>query len=1326
MRKSSASLAFVLLLIVMLMAADAYALSFRKIRIESGLSHDNVSCLLQDSFGFVWIGTSNGLNCYYGNHNKVFRNDDERSVDLPSNQIISLLDAAPDSLWVGTSRGLCLYNRFTGTFTPFAARTVYGVSIGSEVCSLLRGADGTVWIGTLGQGLFRYDGRRLEQYLVETSFATDLAADVAGNVYVASMNRDVLVYTPRGRLKEAIQMPSAVRCLYASPQGLIYVGMEQGVAGLLAGGEQQLYPVGDVKCLQGDADGNLLVGTGRGLYFLPSGTEHLLRVDNASADNGLSVPQVSALMTDREGGIWVGTEGGGVNYMTGQSRVFRSYYLPENHRKETVAAFCETPDSTLYIGTDRGMYVLPRGKSSVQRFVPANGSPGGVCAFRLEGDHLWLGTYRDGLLRMDLRSRSLRAFPVQPGMSGRVSCVRRGSNGRLFIGTDNGLWHLNEATGLFEQDHTLGFMIVVEDMCEDSLQNLWIATSQDGIYRHTLHNGHWRHYRRNPKQGEGGLFSDNVNALKIDRRGRLWIGTDGNGFGWYDPETDSFVRHEDGSMQQDEAAAHVIRAIEQDRQGSLWAIDGQGLSRFYVENDTVGARTWTADNGLPFSNFGVHAALCLSDGRMAFGGEGGLTLFDPQELKFSRSPSAVHIIGIDFPYEQAAEASDDFPDYGLMASLPGELELPYACNSFQLTFSSTGYESPEKTLYRYRFGNDTQVWTQPAPVDVASFTDLAPGTYHLRVEAANADGVWSRHPAEMTIVIRPPWWQGTAARLLYAFLVLGGVACAAWAWNAHVKRKYRERMKRAEAVRQQETYRQKINFFVNLVHEIRTPLSLIRLPLEQIRESGGQTEENMRLLSLVDKNVDYLLNVSNQLLDLQKLENGDNFMLRLETCDVGALTDNLQFQFADSARLRGVDFTIERPEGPMEAGIDRDKIYKILVNLASNALKYARSRIVVSLSQEADGTLRWTVDDDGPGIPPEERKKVFQTFYRIEAGTAAPAGTGIGLSYAHALATRHGGDLYADDSPLGGARFVLSLSPQADAGPQEASQPSEEQALAAEEVTGELERRDFCVLVVEDNAELLKLTTRSLAKWFRIQKAANGQQALDLLNADGCDVDVVVSDVMMPVMDGLELCRRVKEDISTSHLPFIMLTAKTTLEAKADGLSCGADAYVEKPFSIRQLKAQIDNLLRLRQAFHRRMSSMGQGALSGESSQHLGDGLNERDREFVERLEQLILERISEESLSIDGLASDLNISRSNFYRKIRALTGMAPADYLRWVRLNRATELLRQGERIGDVIYKVGFNSPSYFSKCFKERFGCTPRDYLSSRGASADGAAE
>ncbi len=1312
------------LLLAVQTAMEVRAVPFRKIRMENGLSHNYVQCILQDRYDLIWIGTSNGLNCYYGNSNKIFRNDDRRSVALPSNQITALFDASPDSLWIGCSNGICLHDRFKGSFSLFDVRTDYGVVISSEVRCILNGMDGAVWIGTMGQGLFRYDGSRLEQFISETSFVTDMAIDMAGNIYVASLDNMLRIYTPSGLLKDSMPMESPVLCLYYA-EGKVYVGIERMVVCIGRDGNEVQHNR-NTRCIISDPDGNLFWGTDHGLYFQARGSDEYVRIDNAPTQSGLSNLHITCMMRDRSGGIWVGTAGGGVNYMTEQAMVFRCHDLPSLGRQisedslgELVSVVCETPGNTLYLGTNKGVYVLSGKDGNVVPYAPVAGRKLDVYALWAEDSYLWVGTKASGLVRINVHTGDVREYTRKVRQDGSleigcISAVLRGSDGVLYVGTDDGLWRLNETIGTFEQEPTVGSMLMVEDLCEDSVQNLWIATAQNGIYRYTLHNKHWRHYRRNPNHREGLLFSNGVNALKLDKDGRLWIGTDGNGIGIYDAETDSFQR-KDGNLEWDrKSAGHVVRDIEQDKDGNLWTIDENGLTR-YLLADSLTGRTWTVDNGLPMDNYGRQTVACLSNGLVVLGGEGGVVTFNPRELKPKETAPAAKIVGISFPYEKQNRENTSLTDYRMLAFLPDRLDLPYERNSFRLEFASTDYESPEKTLYRYSLETDKNVnWSQPTGMSTASFTELAPGTYTLLLEAANADGVWSSKPSVITVTIRPPWWSGVGARIVYALLAMAVVGCAAWMWNAYVKKKYRKRMKEVEAGRQAEVYRQKINFFVNLVHEIRTPLSLIRLPLEQIIEKGGQNEENARLLSLVDKNVNYLLNVSNQLLDLQRLENDDNFMLHLQVCDAGEMADSLLSQFVEAARLKGTDFILERPAGEIKACIDRDKVYKILVNLASNALKYARTRIQVTLEQRTDGSLCWTVDDDGPGIPPAEREKIFNTFYRIENGTLAPGGTGIGLSYARALAVRQGGTLNASESPSGGARFTLLLPSHTGA---EADNPvlqEKQNTVIADAPQDGKKRKDVCVLIVEDNAELLKLTAESLSEWFRTRRAANGRKALDLLQEEDCDVDVIVCDVMMPVMDGLELCRRVKQDINMSHLPFIMLTAKTTLEAKTEGMSCGADAYLEKPFSIRQLKAQIDNLLRLRKAFYRRMENVGRESLADDMPDDMEGVLTERDREFVARLEQLIVNNISDESLSIDDLATDLKMSRSNFYRKIKALTDMSPADYLKTVRLNKAQELLRAGGRISDVYMEVGFNSPSYFTKCFKMRYGITPREYV------------
>lgn len=1293
--------------------------------MENGLSHDNVLCLLQDRYGLVWIGTSNGLNCYYGNDNKVFRNDGKDAIDaLPSNLVTALFDASPDTLWVGTGTGLCLHNRSTGAFVPFEAKTAYGVQISCEVRCLLRGIDGAVWIGTMGQGLFRYDGTCLKQFISDISFVTDMAVDTVGNIYVASKGHLLRVYSSQGVLKSSISVDSSILSLcYAD--GRIYIGSETAVY-CKGQGEFILRHIHNARSIITDPDGNLFIGTDNGLYFKRHNADQYIRIDDVSTQSGLSNLQITAMMRDYDGGIWVGTAGGGVNYMTEQAMAFQPYYLPQSYvgnQKEIVSALCEGPDKTLYVGTNRGVYVLDEKNRTLQPYAPIKDCRVDVYSLWMEGTCLWISTNVNGLMTIDTQTGKVRLY-VHGQQFGQkvlnaeyVNVVLRGSNGLLYIGTDNGLWRLDESTGSFEQESTVGAMIEVKDLCEDHAGNLWIATSQNGIYRYTLGNGHWRHYRCKPKASEGYLFSNGVNVLELDDEERLWIGTDGNGLGLYDLEADSFIRPKESGLMDMIPAGNVVKNIESDDRGDLWAIDEKGLT-CYVMNGQRAVRTWTADNGLAVGNFGRRALLRLSDGRMVVGGEDGMVMFNPNRLMSDKNAPVARVVGISFPYGWRRKADDTLPNYRLMAFLPNELRLPYECGSFQLSFASTNYDSPGKTLYRYSFGKERKRndWTQASNVYTASFTDLSPGTYYLYVEASNADGVWSEHPLEMTIIICPPWWMGTVARILYVLAGLGIVAGAAWAWNTYVKRKYRNRMKVAETKRQEEMYRQKINFFVNLVHEIRTPLSLIRLPLEQIIESGGQSEENTRLLALVDRNVDYLLNVSNQLLDLQRLENGDNLTLQLEACDAGLLADSLAVQFSEAAELKGIAFDLERPESPVQAVIDRDKVYKILVNLVSNALKYARTYIVVSLRLEADQVLCWMVDDDGPGIPSSEREKIFATFYRVENATeVSPMGTGIGLSYARALAMRHGGELSVTDNPQGGARFILTIPSRTECVEDSNMElPVEEQVVASDmssEETADVSQ--YCVLIVEDNAELLQLTATALSRWFRMRKAVNGQMALEMLEEDDCDVDVVVSDVMMPVMDGLELCRNVKQNINTSHIPFIMLTAKTTLEAKVEGLTCGADAYVEKPFSIRQLKSQIDNLIRLRQAFHRLMD---QNKMPDGMQSDMKNLLSERDQEFVMHMDQYISEHMASD-ISIDELAETMGMSRSNFYRKMKALTGLSPADYLKLVRMNRASELLRKGVRVNEVMSMVGFNSASYFAKCFKARFGSSPKDFMSSQ---------
>lgn len=467
---------------------------------------------------------------------------------------------------------------------------------------------------------------------------------------------------------------------------------------------------------------------------------------------------------------------------------------------------------------------------------------------------------------------------------------------------------------------------------------------------------------------------------------------------------------------------------------------------------------------------------------------------------------------------------------------------------------------------------------------------------------------------------------------------------------------------------------------------------------------------DLKYLSVIDKNVNYLLGITNELLDFQKMESG-TLHLSLKKSDIKGLVGDVYNQFTSPAELKGIDLQLIVPEQELVSMVDRDKLSKILVNLMGNAIKYAHARIDLKLLV-TDGGYEIQVNDDGPGIPNEQKQKIFEAFYQLPDDKVATAvGTGIGLAFAKSLAEAHQGDLRLEDNIGGGSSFILSLpfkEWETEKTGDMVEIHSEEHVEDTDTISLGDSGKKFTVLLVEDNVELLNLTRESLAKWFRVLKASNGREALKVL-AKG-NVDIIVSDVMMPVMDGMELCDKVKSEISYSHIPVILLTAKTTLESKVEGFECGADVYIEKPFSVKQLHMQIENLLKLRQSFHKWMANLSGDTVAVSTTNF---AMSQKDCEFITKIQKVIAEQLADENFSVDVLAEQMNMSRSNFYRKIKALSKMSPNDYLKTLRMNRAAELILNGTRISEVAEQVGFTSSSYFAKCFKAQYGVLPKEY-------------
>lgn len=1301
--------------------------TLRKYKVENGLSHHTAYCALQDSSGLVWIGTANGLNCFDGT---AFRAYYIRHPEINSNRILSLAELDARTLLVGTNGGIYVYDKKEGKGEPLTLRTRYGVSISSEVKRIVKDRSGQIWIATLGQGLFRWNPStgQLTQNSAYSSFLVDLCIsnDI---VYLATLQEGWFALDLEGQCKykqtltpPGVNAPATLSALLAADE-TVWTGS--------AGGDVIAYHAIDGKmknrfhlctkrqeailCFVPMREGRLMIGTSDGAYLLDPRTGIF---ETAASLIGEPMPgsHLNAILQDREKGLWMLTEQDGINYLAWHTRHFErfTYAMQENEGKgETIIGpLCEDSTGGLWVGTRYGLWKLSANEHLLRPVPVATDThlQIDVTALLQTRTDLWIGTNGNGLAAMNLSTGKVRWYrhsgelPRTIG-SDVILALHQTRAGDIYIGTAWGLCRYNRETDDFLTVTTVGMMVEVVDLHEDTEGCLWVATRNSGLFRCQLDRGEWKHFQASAD--ESGLSVNSIVAMLEGRDGTLWFATDGGGLVSYDRASGAFSRLGTGTKA---PIPSVIQSIEEDAKGNLWLSSYWGIMR--ITPSDLNLSVYTVSDGLQSNQLCPRSSLFTREGWLFFGGMNGLNACRPEHFWQNRYVPPVVITDLNFPYvEDAAEAA-------LLKGTAGPLiekeviRLPWHTNSFGISFAALSYSDPSRNRYRYRLHGIDRKWISGTPQTTAYYTDLPPGTYEFEVKGSNNDAVWNEESRRLTLVITPQWWRSGWAYVVYIGLAILLFYLLGRRRNEYLKQKYNERMEQFRVMQEKETYRSKVGFFVNLVHEIRTPLSLIRLPLDEVLDQPDLDRQREKIyLETIRRNVDYLLGITNELLDFQKMEN-EGLKFSLHPCDVVLLVRNIAAQFDENLHLKGKELEISLPEGSLHALTDAGKLSKVIVNFLSNAMKYARRRIRLELTADGD-RFHLAVSDDGPGIQPEERARIFTAFYQINNEHQMP-GTGIGLAFSRTLAEGLNGTLELTESAWGGSCFTLSLPL---GNPAVSSETGTVEALAAdkkEEIpeNAALNGRKFTVLMVEDNPELLALTTQRLAAWFVVEKAENGQKALDILKKD--TVDLIVSDVMMPVMDGIELCRAVKQNLQWSHIPLILLTAKTSLEAKTEGAECGADVYLEKPFSIRQLKAQIENLLRLRIAYYQIMQHLAVQPTPQEPSATDSPVLSQRDYELVNQIKTTIEQRMGEADFCIDALADALHMSRSNFYRKLKALAGMAPNDYLKVVRLNRAAELLRQGNRVSDIYVEVGFSSASYFTKCFKEHFGILPKDFV------------
>lgn len=1309
---------------------------FKNLSVQNGLSQNTVNAILQDKQGFMWFGTKDGLNRYDGLSFRKFKHDDRSRRSIGNNFITALYEDAKGNIWVGTDVGLYIYYPEKDFFEHFTELSAENTKIEHTVTAISGDNQGCVWLAVESQGFFCYELEKgkLRNYTLESvSFLTTnvqtFAFDNSGTLWIGCYG-DGLFYS-KDRLKtlhpylspvdnKETYANDVVTCLVKGAYNCLYVGSLKGGVkelNLTSNKLHDLFSIDErgesVFCreLLVASDNELWIGAESGLYIYNLRLGKYVHLCSSINDPySLSDNAIYSLCKDREGGIWIGSYFGGVNYYPRFYTNFEKYYpkgTEDGLHGKRVREFCQDNQGILWIGTeDGGLNRFNPKTKTFSFFTPSNAFTNvhGLC---LIGDYLWVGTFSKGVKVVDTRTGAIvktyqKTESPRSLIDNSIFSICRTTTGDIYLGTLFGLLRYNKQSDDFDRVPELNGRFVY-DIKEDSGGNLWLATYANGAYCYNVSEKKWKNYlhdENNPKS----LPYDKVVSIFEDSHRQVWLTTQGGGFCLFHPETETFTSYNLA----DGLPNDVVYQIVEDKDGLFWLTTNNGLVCF--EPTTGAMKVYTTSNGLLGDQFNYRSSFETEDGTIYLGSIDGFVAFNPKN--FSENKSLPSIVITDFLLF-GKEVSVGEPGSPLEKSITfsDELVLQSNQNSFSFRLAALDFQAPRMSKIMYKLDGFDADWLAVGESPIVTYSNLRYGNYTFQVRVSNSDGVWNEEGISLKVHILPPFYLSVWAYLVYALLIAGCSLYAVMYFKRRSSRKHRRQMEKFEQEKEREVYNAKIDFFTNVAHEIRTPLTLIKGPLENIilkKQVDAETRED---LNVMKQNTERLLNLTNQLLDFRKTES-QGFRLNFAKCNITEVLKETHIRFTSLAKQKGLDFTLQVPEKDFYAHVNQEAFTKIISNLLNNGVKYAESYVRISLEvpeTDEDNSFRICTMNDGVIIPTKMKEEIFKPFVRFneQENGKVTTGTGIGLALSRSLAELHQGTLTMEKGEVNNT-FCLTLPIVQDTTITLTPEVEVEADKMNEAPVEQVEQKDNrpTVLVAEDNPDMLAFVVRQLSKAYTVLTATNGAEALRVL--DSKYVNLVISDVVMPVMDGFELCKTIKSNLNYSHIPIILLTAKTNIQSKIEGMELGADAYIEKPFSVEYLQACASNLIqnreKLRQAF-------AESPFIAANTM----ALTKADEEFIKKLNEVIQINYSNPEFSMDDMADNLNMSRSNFYRKIKGVLDLSPNEFLRLERLKKAAQLLKEGEnRVNEICYMVGFNSPSYFAKCFQKQFGVLPKDFV------------
>lgn len=1358
--------------------------SISYITADNGLSQGEVTRIIQDQKGFLWIGTRGGLNRYDGYQFEVFKNEIGNPNSLINNSVESLFEDRKGNIWIGTkSGGVSCYNPAFDVFTHHqtSSRDTNTIS-GNRVISIAEDQAGKIWLGTWYNGFSIYDPekntytRRLPGVQVSDIVPTD-----KGEIWIATQLGLYLFDQAGNQLHhyingqnpgdyEKIIVDKEQNCLWIGSwnSGLVRFDLNRRTFFTFEHGPGSPFgPRANIAyTIAKDEAGRIWVGTwGGGLLIFDPRTQQFTKKELATGpyqNAKLVYSEVLCIFQDRSGVTWIGTNGGGLCKINRNENYFGLIQgstgvpggFPSNN---PVWSILEDHEGTLWIGTKGNGYLSysrDKGRNFDTLSFPglekfSNGRIlGSKALFRRQDNTVWAGTHH-GLYQIQTLSEGkyqlTRAFN-EPGQSIRgmkVSSMAETADGSFWIGTQHS--GLNRFTPK-EGTSTLAFQHYraledttslqnqrVSTMLTDRSDRLWVGT-YGGLHLYLPETNNFRVFTKTPGDLRS-LSSNIILYLHEDRQNRLWIGTP-NGLNL--AISDAAGNWHFRSFQEaDGIPNNYIQSILEDDHGHLWISTNKGITKFDPEKEVF--YSYDVSDGLQANSFSEGAAWKGKDGTLYFGGIYGLNYFLPDSIINEPAPPPVFITGFRI-FNQEVAVGKSFNKRVILEKELMETEkiiLTHRENVFSLEFTALNLRMPHKNAYQYRLLGLEEDWNEVGDQRNVTYTNLRPGTYTFQVNAANNNQYWEENITSMQIQVLPPFWATWQAYVIYALLLVSLLGLYHHITSRQNQLKRNLELAQLERTKDAEVAELKTRFFTNITHELRTPLTLISGPVEELVQEEKIVGKPKDYLFTIHHHTQRLLALVNQLLDFRKAESG-NMELQAAPGNMVAFAREVFLSFQPLADKQNIDFQFRAPAGELALYFDRDKMEIVLCNLLSNAFKHtpAGQQIEVSI-REAEcpgdsrkssfpaGCCEISIRDNGSGMPKELVDKIFNRFYQIaNTDSVKVMGTGIGLSLVESIVQLHRGKVEVQAEPGLGSEFTVHL-PLGKAHLQpdqiisnfrnsdDLSQYSRSGLPDRFAVALPIETRDtnpnidskIKLLIVEDNPRIRQFIHRIFEDQYQILEAEHGKAAWEIARQD--QPDLIISDVMMPEMDGITLCRMVKDHQATCHIPVILLTARTSNVFQVEGFHSGADAYVTKPFQPRVLRAQVAGMLearqRLREYFSRKVTL-----------QPSDIEITPADEAFIKSAIEVIESHLDNEALGKEFLAQALAMSPSSLYRRIKSITDLSINAFIRSIRLRRAAQLIQNTQyNISEICYQVGFNDQKYFRKCFREQFGRNPSEY-------------